>query len=316
MRGSSKFLLLLALVSAALAPAIPASTNEDLRRDALDFFGPPLPERIPLPKDNPVSPAKTELGRRLFNDARLSSDGATACAGCHDVARGGAGAAAAVVGHPWQTAPRNAPSVHNALLNPFVPIDAPKGDRIAPVTHRIRAGIDLDFFSNAALQRLRGDADLAGSFAGAFPEANPAVTTLTIAMALEAYLSTLVTPSPFDRFLAGDVEALGPLEKIGLASFIDKGCVACHAGVTFGATSYETFGPAALAGKPMPAFRSSPLRNVASTAPYFHDGAVRGLEEAVAKMAAAQLGDQFQDGDVKAITAFLESLTGTLPASK
>lgn len=309
--------LALGLMIAALAPALPGSTHEELRKDALEFFSPPLPERVELPPDNPSSPEKVALGRQLFADPRLGDDGKTACNSCHNLERGGADARPAVTGHSWQRAPRNAPSIYNALINTVVPLDEPGGDRMAPLVPKIRAGIDLERFPAANVGRLEPDTQLKSKFAAAFG-GDAKISTRTIAFALEAYLATLVTPSPFDRFLAGDLAALGDLEKIGLASFIDKGCVSCHGGTNLGGTTYESFGageiPATGKGARAPVNkRSSPLRNVALTAPYFHTGSEKTLEGAVAQMLKMQTSDGSLDGDVATITAFLKTLSGTPP---
>jgi cytochrome c peroxidase len=305
-----QYLLFFGLALVVLATALPAQTNEELRKDALEFFGPPLATRTPTPDDNPFSEAKAELGRQLFADPRLSGDGRTTCVACHDPANGGAGNTPAVVGHGWQREPRNAPTVYNAGLNAVVPIDAPAGDRTAPKVVRIRGGIDIDGLPPPIVERLRKDEALGRQFASAFPAASPAVSAMTIGWALEAYLSTLVTPAPFDRFLAGDVEAIGTIEKLGLASFIDKGCVACHAGSALGGAAYEAYGVGASAPDKT-LYRVAPLRNVGRTPPYFHAGTVDRLEDAVAVMLEKQTAEKSLDGDIAAIAAFLRTLNGT-----
>ncbi len=316
MRPRNRTWLAFGFLILAFVPALPAATTEELLKDALELLGPPLPPRAALPADNPYSDEKAALGRALFNDPRLSDDGANACSGCHDLARGGADSSPAAVGHSWQRSPRNVSSVLNALLNDVGPTDPPGGNRTAPLKRHIRAGLDLDLPRPEVLKRLQDDAALARRFAATFPGIDHPVSILTVAKALEAYLATLVTPAPFDAFLAGDLDAIGPIEKIGLASFIDKGCVACHVGTNLGGASYEIFPIGGPQTDKQMAVRVRPLRNVALTGPYGYDGSVDQLEGAVAVMLHMHQNEATLDGDVKTITAFLKTLTGRPPANR
>jgi cytochrome c peroxidase len=180
------------------------------------------------------------------------------------------------------------------------------------------------------LSRVSGYAPL---FAAVFSDEPQPVTIPNIAKAISAYERTLLTPSPFDAYLAGDQEALSPAAQAGLAKFINTGCVACHNGVSVGGGMYQKFGVVedywkATGSDPIdkgradvtkdPAdlyvFRVANLRNVAMTPPYFHDGSVPTLPDAVKVMARVQLGVALGETDVREIVAFLTSLTGELPA--
>ena len=160
------------------------------------------------------------------------------------------------------------------------------------------------------------------------------MTAQNIAKSIGAYERTLVTPSPFDAYLAGKEEALPPTARTGLARFINTGCAGCHNGVGVGGVMYQKFGVVedywkATGSQPIdkgradvtkdPAdlyvFRVASLRNVAMTPPYFHDGSVATLPEAVKVMARVQLGVTLSDADTRDIVAFLGSLTGELPAN-
>jgi cytochrome c peroxidase len=171
-------------------------------------------------------------------------------------------------------------------------------------------------------------------FQTAFPDDLQPITVRNIARAIGAYERTLVTPSAFDRYLAGEIDTLPPKARAGLKTFIDTGCVACHNGVLIGGGSYRKFGVvedywkatgsqmidngrADVTKNPedLYVFRVASLRNVAKTPPYFHDGSVATLPEAVKVMARVQLGVTFSDDDTMEIVAFLESLTGELPAN-
>jgi cytochrome c peroxidase len=169
-------------------------------------------------------------------------------------------------------------------------------------------------------------------FKAAFPDDPQPMTLRNIATAVGAYERTLVTPSPFDAFLAGNQEALPTAARAGLEKFINTGCVACHNGVGVGGGMYQKFGVVedywkATGSHPIDkgrfdvtkdpndlyVFRVASLRNVAMTPPYFHDGSVATLPEAVKVMARVQLGVTLNDADVHEIVAFLQSLTGELP---
>jgi cytochrome c peroxidase len=161
-----------------------------------------------------------------------------------------------------------------------------------------------------------------------------AVTPDNWATAIGAYERTLLTPSPFDAYLRGDINALSPAEQAGLATFVTTGCMACHNGVGIGGDSFQKFGVTEdywkvtgsdpvdkgrfdVTKQPgdMYVFKVPSLRNVAMTAPYFHDGSVATLPEAVRVMARVQLGKVLTDEEVGQIVAFLGSLTGPLPTT-
>jgi len=170
-------------------------------------------------------------------------------------------------------------------------------------------------------------------FAKAFPDQAEPITAQNWGTAIGAYERTLVTPSPFDAWLAGDDHVLSPAAQAGLKAFIETGCAGCHNGVGVGGAMYQKFGVQEDYWKATGSreidkgredvtkvptdtyvFKVPSLRNVAMTPPYFHDGSVVRLAEAVRVMARVQLGKTLPDGTVQDIVAFLESLTGPLPA--
>ena len=185
---------------------------------------------------------------------------------------------------------------------------------------------------DAAVARLV-QLDYRGAFKAAYPgEAEP-LNARNYGRALQAYQATLVTPAAFDRFLAGDDRAMTERQKAGLRAFIDTGCAACHDGPMVGDQQLRKFGRNkdywTETGSAKPdvgrfamtkkeedkyVFRVAMLRNVARTAPYFHDGSVDTLDRAVRIMGTVQLGKTLDDHTVSLITAFLESLTGEVPA--
>jgi len=293
----------------------------------------------PLPKDmgtadSPTTPERVHLGRLLFFDPRVAVDGAVSCARCHQPALYGADALPRSIGAEHRTHPRHSQTVLNAALQ-FV--QHWRGDRTSVEDQAVKALTGPPAYGNpsaaAAMARLRAIRGYAPLFARAFPGDADPLTAENFGKAVGAYVRTLVTPSPFDAFLRGDDDALTPTAQAGLRTFVRVGCAACHNGVGVGGGMYQKFGikedywrVTASAGvdrgrfdmtqdpADLYVFKVASLRNVAMTPPYFHDGSVPTLSEAVHVMARVQLGRTLADGEVTAIVTFLESLTGPLPA--
>lgn len=306
-----------------------AAQADALRDKAADFFK-PLPSTVPAVKDNPVTPAKIDLGKALFFDPRLSASGVFSCASCHNLATGGDDNMETSVGHGWQKGPRNAPTALNSVLNEAQFWDGRAEDLAAQAKGPIQAGVEMANTPAQVEATLNSMPAYVEWFAGAFPgEAEP-VSFDNMAKAIEAFEATLITPAPFDAWLNGDDNALSADARAGLDLFIDKGCSSCHSGVNVGGHGYYPFG---LIEKPgseiLPpgdkgrfavtetaddeyVFRAAPLRNIALTAPYFHSGKVWDLSVAVEIMAESQLGEALAPEETAQMVAFLESLTGTL----
>jgi len=272
-----------------------------------------LPEAAPAPANNPTTLAKVALGRRLFFDKALSLDRSVACASCHDVAGSGADGRRTALGIGGQIGGRNAPTVWNAGFQAVLFWDGraasleeqAKGPPLNPGEMGMPS-------AQAVAERVRGEPGYAQDFAAAFDDGP--ITMERVAMAIAAYERTLITPdSPYDRFVRGDAAALTPQQIRGMALFQSIGCVGCHSGPNFsGASLFETGSPlrtfptfpspraerrrltadrgAAAPGQGPGVWRVPSLRNVALTAPYFHNGSVNELAEAVRIMAEAQLG--------------------------
>jgi len=292
-----------------------------------------------LPKDmasvdTPLTPEKVKLGRLLYFETRASSDNTVSCARCHQPALFGTDALPKAIGAEHRPNPRNAPTVLNAGIQ-FV--QHWRGDRTSMEDQATKALIAPPSFGNpsyeSAMAKLKAIPGYAALFAQAFPGQTDPVTADNWGLAIGAYMRTLVTPSPFDAFLAGDDRALSPAAQAGLRSFMQIGCVGCHNGVGVGGSMYQKFGlvedywkatasPSIDKGRfdvtqdtvDTYVFKVPSLRNVAMTPPYFHDGSVSTLPAAVRVMARVQLGRTLADREVADIVAFLESLTGRLPA--
>ena len=331
----AKLPLYAAGITASFTILLTAAAAEDaaLLKQAHEILQ-PLPQDL-ASTEFPITRERVELGRSLFFDPRLTIDGNMSCSSCHQPALYGTDARPRAIGVQQRPHPRNAPTVLNVgQLN----IIHWRGDRdgledqvAKAATSPITSGQPDEKAVIDRLSRITGYAPL---FRAAFPS-NPQPATLeNIAKAVGAYERTLLTPSPFDAYLDGNQEALPPAARAGLAMFINTGCVTCHNGVGVGGGMYQKFGVvedywkvtgsdptdkgrADVTKDPadLYVFRVASLRNVAMTPPYFHDGSVATLPEAVKVMARVQLGVTLSDADTRDIVAFLESLTGDLPAN-
>jgi cytochrome c peroxidase len=331
----AKLPLYAAGITATFAILLIAAAAEDaaLLKQAQGIFQ-------PLPKDMataefPITRERVELGRSLFFDPRLTVDANMSCSSCHQPAFYGTDALPKPIGVKQHPHPRHVPTNLNAGTSFVIHW---RGDRtnledqvFQALTSPITSGQPDEKAVIDRLARIPGYTPL---FNAAFPEEPQPVTLRNIAKAVGAYERTLVTPSPFDGYLAGDQEALSPAARAGLEKFINTGCVACHNGVSVGGGMYQKFGVVedywkATGSDPIDkgrfdvtkdpddlyVFRVASLRNVAMTPPYFHDGSVATLPEAVKVMARVQLGVSLNDADLRDIVAFLQSLTGELPVN-
>ena len=313
------------LILAGALVAWPATADEPLRREATALFG-----RVDAAPAAQRGKPQAELGRALFWDARISGDKQTSCASCHSVEDWAADRRAQPVDARGKLMPRHSPTVFNSMHQPMLRWLGDRKDG-AELAEGLLTGPMGFATKQEAIERL----DALGyrtAFSAAFPDAADALSARHYAVAVEAYMATLSTPAPFDRFLAGDDNALTPRQKDGLRAFVGVGCSGCHNGPLFGGTTLQRFGVTrdywvatgsktidqgryALTKKDEDKylFRVPMLRNVAKTAPYFHDGSIDRLDRAVNIMASVQLGRELDQQTAADIAAFLESLTGEAP---
>lgn len=273
--------------------------------------------------ENKVTPEKVALGKKLYLDKRLSKDNDISCNSCHRLDSFGVDNEATSPGHKGQRGGRNSPSSFNAALHATQFWDGRaenvEKQALGPILNPIEMAMPSE---QAVIDRLKADKALASEFAKAFPGETDAVTYTNVGRAIGAFERTLITPSRFDDFLRGDSAAITEGEKKGAELFVQTGCVACHNGATLGGNSFQKLGLV----KPYPSkdlgryevtkseadkmmFKVPSLRNVAKTGPYFHDGSVKTLEQAVSIMAQHQLGKQLTQEQVSEIVTFLNSLT-------
>lgn len=320
-------------VQEAPAPpvAAPALDASKLRESAKALFG-ALPATMESAK-NPLTEPKIVLGRQLYFDERLSKNHDLSCNSCHQLDAFGADVrtpgAKTSSGHKGQLGGRNSPTVYNAALHFAQFWDGRAADveeqAKGPILNPVEMAMPSEAAVVAVVKSIPGYEPM---FAAAFPETKDPITYDNLAKAIGAFERKLVTPGPFDKFLAGDDAALGDEAKKGLSLFTQVGCTACHSGPALGGQMYQKLGLL----KPYPTadqgrfdvtkneadkfmFKVPSLRNIDKTAPYFHDGSIATLPEAVKIMAEHQTAKgTLSDEETSQLVAFLQSLTGELPA--
>jgi len=286
----------------------------------------PLPEHM---NREGVTPSKTQidLGKRLYFETKLSLDGTLSCNSCHGLDTFGVDNAQFSSGVDGQLGGRNAPTVMNAAGHIAQFWDGRAADVEEQAKGPILNPVEMAMpDAESVVAVLQQDPTYVAAFAAAFPgEAEP-LSYDNLGIAIGAFERQLVTPSPWDAFLAGDQNALTEGQKKGFLAFTKAACQTCHSGPYLGGHLYqkaglvrpwpnqEDRGRADVTGNKADemVFKVPSLRNIAKTAPYFHDGSVATLEEAVKMMATYQLGVQVSDADVQAIVEFLGALTGEL----
>lgn len=264
----------------------------------------------PIPPAPAADPLKLALGESLFGDPRLSRDGQRSCSSCHDTGTNGADRNARDTTPDGSPQRFNTSTVFNAALS--FRLNWAGGFRTleAQAAASIESPDTMGTTIDDVLGRLRDDPGMVARFREAYGT-GPDRGSLLDAIAI--FERSLVTPdSPFDRWLGGDSAALTTAEQDGYRLFKSLGCVSCHQGVNIGGNLFQRHGIFHPLASPDPEILRVPsLRNIATTAPYFHDGSAATLDDAVRNMALAQLDRTLSDQQVTAIIAFLRSLTGT-----
>ncbi|MEQ1784488.1 MAG: cytochrome-c peroxidase [Hyphomonadaceae bacterium] len=297
---------------------------------SVSFAVPPSREEPikPVPTVQNVDPKRAELGRQLFYDVRLSGSGSVSCASCHDTTRGGADGRSHSIGVRGEPTSLNAPTVLNAALN-FTQFWNGRADSLEDqIDAVVQNPVEMGSRWPVVVSMVSRDAAYSRAFANAYRDG---VTRANIQNAIATFERTLITPnSRFDAYLQGEADAITPYEKAGYAKFKKYGCVSCHQGVNVGGNMFQKFGVMEdyleESDKPTEAdlgrflvtgseddryvFKVPGLRNVALTAPYFHDGSAPTLDAAVDVMFRYQLGRVASKEDKSSIIAFLKTLTG------
>jgi cytochrome c peroxidase len=311
--------------TAVKAQAAPAAASVDRARLAL--FA-PLPESMAA-EGRETTPAKVQLGRMLYFDKRLSKNHDISCNSCHQLDKYGVDGEATSPGHRGQRGNRNSPTVYNAGGHLAQFWDGRAADLEAQAGGPVLNPVEMAMADEGqVLATLRSMPGYVEAFAKAFPGDSEPLTYATMTMAIGAFERTLVTPGRWDQFLAGDDAALSAGELKGLDVFLDAGCTVCHSGAYMGGAMFQKVGLV----KPWPSqsdrgrgaltgdaaddgmFKVPSLRNIEHTGPYFHDGSVADLGEAVSMMAEYQLGKQLTGEEVASLVEFLGALSGELPS--
>jgi cytochrome c peroxidase len=309
--------LVLASVSAS------AATPAELRSSALKVLA-PLPEKMPGSEND--TPARVKLGRELFFEKKLSANNTQSCNSCHavDKNRGGVDNEPTSPGAFGKRGGRNSPTVLNAGFHVAQFWDG----RAKTLEDQAKGPVlnpgEMAMPSEAAvIERLKAEKKYVAGFKKAFPgEAEP-ITYDNFAKAVGSFERTLRTHDRFDDFLKGDDKALTAAELKGLDTFLTIGCTTCHAGPLLGGNDFKKLGILNAYENTSDkgrievtkedydefVFKVPSLRNIALTAPYFHDGTQKTLEQTVQKMAWLQLGKKLSDQETSDLTAFLRALS-------
>jgi cytochrome c peroxidase len=285
---------------------------------------------LPIPSLAPeeFQSGKVRLGEMLFNDAQLSGDGTISCATCHILAHGGDDGRKVSLGTSGAKGDVNAPTVFNSVFNFRQFWDGRAANLQEQVSGPLNNIAEMASSWEIATRRVVKNPEYVAAFKR---EYDGEISERTITDALVRFEATLRTPNaPFDRYLNGDTTAISDEAREGYRRFTDYGCISCHQGINVGGNFFQRFGVMGNyftdRGSPTKAdlgrynvtgqeedryvFKVPGLRNVAVTAPYFHDGNTATLDQAVDVMGRYQLGRELSEEDRRYLVAFLESLTG------
>jgi cytochrome c peroxidase len=279
-----------------------------------------------MPGAEKDTPAQIALGKKLYFDKALSKNNSQSCNDCHRVDDGlpGSDGEATSEGAFGKRGDRNAPTTLNAGFHLAQFWDGRAVDLKEQAKGPVLNPVEMAMPDEAeVLKRLRANAEYPGLFKGAFSVAGEPITYDNMAQAIAAFERTLITRDRFDDFLKGKDQALSAPELRGLKTFLANGCTTCHNGPLLGANSYQKVGlvhpfPTKDPGRHAVTkdesdegkFKVPTLRNIAITGPYFHDGSIQSLDDAVKKMGWHQLGKELSLEEIRDLAAFLHSLSG------
>ena len=310
------------------------SLNQALLEQAQKIFK-VLPETFEK-ESNPITEAKVKLGKMLYFDTRLSKDKTQSCNTCHNLATFGVDNLPTSPGDNGGLGTRNSPTVFNAAIHASQFWDGREPDVEAQAGGPVLNPVEMAMPDEASvLKRLAEVEGYVALFAEAFPEEEKSLTYENLKNAIGAFERTLMTTDRFDQYLGGDMTALNEQEQKGLSTFITTGCTTCHTGAALGGDLLMKFGLTAeyapLTGSKVIdngkmeetkneadkfIFKTQTLRNIEKTQPYFHDGSVADLKQAIQIMAQTELGKTLKPEEIDDIHAFLLTLTGDISEEK
>ena len=272
--------------------------------------------------NNTITNERVELGKKLFFEPRLSKSGIISCNTCHNLGLGGVDGVAAAVGHKWTANPHhlNSPTVYNAVFFKAQFWDGRSPHLEDQAQGPMQAGPEMASPKELVEKRINSIPEYVAEFKKAYGK-DVKINFEKITATIGIFERTLVTPSRFDDFLNGKKDALSTTELKGLETFITKGCTTCHNGIAIGGTmqSFEVAGKYKFAdvgdfkGDAKGMVKTPTLRNITETAPYFHNGAIWSLSDAVKEMGSIQLGIKITDKEASEIVTFLKALKGRKP---
>ena len=275
-----------------------------------------LMKLIDDPKD-PITREKVDLGKKLYFDPRLSKSGIISCNTCHNLGLGGADGIPVAIGHGWTANPHhlNSPTVYNSVFFKAQFWDGRSPHLADQAQGPIQAGPEMAAPPALVEQRINSIPEYVAEFKKAYGN-DVKIDFEKITSSIATFEKTLVTPSKFDEFLNGNTKALSNEEKEGLNLFIDKGCASCHNGIALGGTmqpfevasKYKFTNVGDFKGDANGMVKAPTLRNITETAPYFHNGQIWSLNEAVKEMGSVQLGIDISDNDAAKIVTFFENI--------
>ncbi len=280
-----------------------------------------LMKLIDNPK-NPITKRKVELGKKLYFDPRLSKSGILSCNFCHNLSEGGDDGVSAAIGHKWTANPHhlNSPTVYNAVFFDSQFWDGRDKDLEAQAQGPIQAGPEMAATKEHVVDTVTSMPEYVEEFKKAYGD-DVKISFAKVTDTIGLFERTLVTPSGYDDYLNGDDTAMTPAQKEGLKTFIDKGCATCHTGIAVGQSmnafnitgtyKYQNIGD--FKGDANGMVKVPTLRNITQTAPYFHNGKVWNLKEAIVEMGRIQLGTKITDKEASSIEEFLKALDGRKP---
>ncbi|MBZ7977832.1 cytochrome-c peroxidase [Campylobacter sp. RM9334] len=269
----------------------------------------------------PTTKERVEIGKKLYFDPRISKSGIISCNTCHNLGLGGTDGVPASTGHKWSPNPHhlNSPTVYNSVFNSSQFWDGRSGHLQDQAKGPIQSSVEMAAIPSEVVSKITSIPEYVNDFKKAYGDKK--IDFDLIATSIGIFERTLITPSRFDEFLNGNEKALSKEEKQGLKLFIDKGCTACHTGINLGGTlqafevanKYKYANIGDFKGDSDGLIKAPTLRNIELTAPYYHNGAIWELDEAVKLMGKIQLGIEINDEESQLIITFLKSLTGKMP---
>lgn len=316
-----KFIVLSAMTTVALMASSLVDQAKEAGLSPIPESQSELLKLIDNPK-NPITAEKVELGKKLYFDPRLSKSGIISCNTCHNLGEGGDDGVPAAIGHNWTVNPHhlNSPTVYNAVFFNSQFWDGRDPDLEKQAQGPILAGPEMASTKEHVVNTVNSMPQYVRAFKKAYSK-NVSIDYETITQTIATFERTLVTPSKFDDFMNGCPKAMSKEEQEGLKTFIDKGCVTCHNGVALGGTmqafqitaKYKHANLGDFKGDKNGLVKVPTLRNITQTAPYFHNGGIWNLKEAIVEMGKVQLGIDISDKEASSIETFLKALDGRKP---